>query len=189
MKSPNFQQQKTTQLSRKDKSHIGEWDKKIKKLCNKINKKKNYYTTSSCAGRVVLLKASDKKQPNLFLFVTHNKISSPELKKQLNLAVKKYKKLIYFKQECCGLHVACETLAATQNLLDKAKFAGWKNSGIIASRKRFICHFRSTEKLELPIADKGKILVSDELLKLLASESNKKLSRTWQKIKNLEKLL
>ena len=55
-----FQQQKTKQLSKSDKSNIGKWDSKIKCLCNKINKKRDYYTTSSCAGRVVLLKASDK---------------------------------------------------------------------------------------------------------------------------------
>ena len=46
----------------------------------------------------------------------------------------------------------------------------------------------STEKMELPIADK-KILVSDEFLKLLVREVNKKLSRVREKIKRFESLL
>jgi tRNA(Phe) wybutosine-synthesizing methylase Tyw3 len=40
-----FESQKQNQLSKEDKSHIGSWDKKIERLCNKLNKKKNYYTT------------------------------------------------------------------------------------------------------------------------------------------------
>ena len=79
-----FQQQKQKQLSKLDKSSIGSWDSKIKKLCNKINQKKNYYTTSSCAGRIILLKYSDIKQEDAFLFRTHNKTSFGEIKKALD---------------------------------------------------------------------------------------------------------
>ncbi len=185
----NFQQQKTRQLAKKDRSDKQSMDRKIKKLCDKINKKKQYYTTSSCAGRVVLIKAQEKKGPGLFLFRSHNKITLSELKKQLNKIKSKEKGFVYFKQEACILHVACTDLQAAQNLLNKAKFAGWKKSGFIASNKRIVCELMSSEKIELPIINKGEILVSDDYLKLLVQEANKKLEKSWKKIKKLKILL
>ena len=39
-----FEEQKKKQLMKKDLSNEGSWDVKIKSLCKKLNKKKNYYT-------------------------------------------------------------------------------------------------------------------------------------------------
>ena len=64
----NFQQQKSKQLGMKDNSSIGEWDSPIIELCNKINASSKYYTTSSCSGRIVLIKQVDKKQEGLFFY-------------------------------------------------------------------------------------------------------------------------
>ena len=184
--SQNFQKQKSKQLARKDKSNEGRWDKAIIPLCNKINRKPEYYTTSSCAGRITLVKALDEKARGVFLFKSHNKINFSQLKKELSEAVKKYDGLIYLKQEPCILHVACKDFKAGEDLLKKAREAGWKRSGIISTRKRVMLELMSTEKMELPIADK-KILVSDEFLKLLVREVNKKLSRVREKIKTKPK--
>ena len=78
-----FLQRKTEILNKKDKSSIGEWDKKIISLCNKINSLENYYTTSSCSGRIVLMIDQEKKQNNLFLKVYHDLITFKQLKKDL----------------------------------------------------------------------------------------------------------
>lgn len=185
----DFQQQKIKQLGMKDNSSIGSWDKPILKLCGKINKSEKYYTTSSCSGRVVLIKQAEKKQSGLFLFRVHRKINFKQLKQELNNALKNNRKeLIYFRVEPCILHVACNSLESAQVLLDKAKLVGWKNSGIMASRNRIVLEMRSTEHIELPIVSKGKILVDDDYLKLLTREANRKLTRTFGKIKKLEKL-
>lgn len=56
-----FIQRKKDVLSKKDKSSIGKWDYKIISLCEKINGNGNYYTTSSCSGRVIILKEERKK--------------------------------------------------------------------------------------------------------------------------------
>jgi len=185
----DFLKQKKTQLEKKDKSNIGSWDKEIIKLCNKINKKKEYYTTSSCSGRIVLLKEHVKKLPGLFLFRIHNRITLKQLKKELGKAVKDYRKMIYFKTEPCRLHVAAQSLKDSQILTDKSKISGWKKSGIMASNKRFMVEMISTENIEMPIADRGKILVSDDFLKILVREANARLMRTRKKIKNLERLI
>ena len=67
-----FEKRKQDVLLKKDKSYRRKFDKKIKKLCGKINQMEDYYTTSSCSGRIVLIKDSDKKESGLFLFVGHS---------------------------------------------------------------------------------------------------------------------
>jgi len=182
-----FLHQKQKQLAKLDKSHVGAWDKKIVSLCNKLNRNKEYYTTSSCAGRIILIKSSETKEPNLFVFRTHEKTDFHELKSALVKAKKKGN--VIFQQEPCILHVACKDLESSQTLVDKAKFAGWKRSGIMATRKRFICELMSTEHLELPIIKDKKILVDEDFLKILVEQANAKLERTWEKIRKLEALV
>jgi len=79
----SFFQAKKDALSRKDKSFIGNIDGKIKNLCEKINSLEDYFTTSSCSGRIVLMLDEDKKASGLFLKVWHEKINFEELKKEL----------------------------------------------------------------------------------------------------------
>ena len=78
-----FDKRKKDVLSKLDKSHKNEWDEKIKKLCDKINAEKRYYTTSSCSGRAILMIEQDRKDKNLFISVYHDKISLKQLKKDL----------------------------------------------------------------------------------------------------------
>jgi tRNA wybutosine-synthesizing protein 3 len=181
-----FDQQKKKQLSKSDKSNIGEWDKKIAGLCNKINKKKNYYTTSSCSGRIVLLKESDTKQPDAFLYRTHDKISFEELKKAID-------ELNYdsveFQQTSCILHVACKTLEDAQEIVDKAKLAGWKRSGIMTTKKRYMVELHSTESISFPLIRNKRLLVDVEFLKTVVEVANKKLERVWEKIERLKRLI
>lgn len=186
MKKDQFELGKEKQLARKDRSSIGGWDPKISKLCNKINKKKNYYTTSSCAGRIVLLKYSDKKLEDVFLFRTHEKTNFKEIKNALEKIGKNYLDVVEFQQSCCILHVACLSLEDSQKILTKAKESGWQRSGIIGG-KRNIVELHSTESMCFPIMNHGKILVDDEFLKLVVEMANSKLERTWNKIKRLEK--
>lgn len=184
-----FQQTKKNALSKADKSSKHSMDDKISGLCAKINSKGDYYTTSSCAGRILLIQREKRKMPSLFLFVTHNKTGFNELKKELARLGKKSRKLVYFKQEPCILHAACQSLGAAQKFLEWAKLAGWKKLGIIAIHRRIVVEISSTEKIEMPILNKGKILVSDEFLRLLVKEANSHLERVWEKIKRLKKLI
>jgi tRNA wybutosine-synthesizing protein 3 len=185
----NFQEQKQKQLAKSDKSNIGEWDEKISSLCDKINKSKNYYTTSSCSGRVVLLKASDKKMKDAFLFRTHNKITFKELKKSLEEIKKTYKEMVEFQQTCCILHVACKNINDAFDIVKKAKLCGWKRSGVMTNGKRCIVELHSTESISFPIMNNGDILVDDNFLKLIVELANNKLERVWVKIERLKNLL
>jgi len=184
-----FLKRKIDILSKQDKSYKGFWDKHIKKLCDKLNSLENYYTTSSCSGRVVLMIDQEKKGRNLFKKVYHELISFKELKEDLNEIIKDEKKPIKFKLESCALHVACRTFEDAQELYNKAKLAGWKKSGIISSGSRFIVELTNTDKLEFPIIRDKKLLVDDEFLKVIVDEANKKLKRGWERIEKFEEML
>ena len=226
-KMDSFQKRKQDILSKNDKSSKQSWDEKISDLCNKINLLENYYTTSSCAGRVVIMIDKEKKQEGLFLNVYHDEINLKKLKNDLeefrnpttspttnpldscsqrsqdnkqlmensedndDLAKKSGEadfganELIKFKQDPCILHVACGSLKDAQSLLDKAKLAGWKRSGIIASDKRFVCELNGTEKLEFLIMNNGKLLVGNEFLELIVKRCNDNLEKSWEKIDKL----
>ena len=190
MKMPRdqFSFRKSNQLNKTDKSLKQGVDSRIANLCNAINMKENHYTTSSCSGRVMLLKASKEKRDDLFVFVNHDLISFESLKKELK-KLEGCGDLIYFKQEPCILHVACRSLEDAQKLIDLAvREAGWKRCGILGSDKRFLVELNSTEKLEFPIYH-NKVLVDDNFLKMIVGESNKKLNLSWDKIDRLQKII
>ena len=105
----SFNQRKKSTLSKIDKSSKKSWDERIVSLCEKINSFENFYTTSSCSGRVVLIVDNPKKVPGLFVKVWHEKINFEELKKSLKNSLKKN---IIFKQEPVILHVACDCLGS-----------------------------------------------------------------------------
>lgn len=189
----NFDNSKKMALSKKDKSNKKNWDKKILSLCNKLNKNKNYFTLSSCSGRVVLIIDEDKKKPDLVLFRSHEKISLKKLKQILSninsLKNKTKNKTIYFKQEPCILVVACRDKNSQWNLFSKAKNNGWKKSGILSLDKKLLVELMSTENMSFPIIDSGKLLVNDHFLKIIVKKSNSNLERSWHKIKRLENLI
>lgn len=192
MSFDQFLRRKKSVLSKIDKSSIGEWDNKIIYLCNKINKSNDYYTTSSCSGRVVLMINQEKKSHNLFLVISHGLISFNWLKNNLNKLIRNKKlkdKLIKFKCEPPILHVVCRNLETASLLLEKAKSSGMKHSGINFIGKSALIEINGDDRLEFPIINKNKILVENNFLKLIVKESNRKLKKSWKMIKKLENFL
>jgi len=188
--SDDFLLNKKKQLSRKDSSNIGEWHEKIKALCEKINNKENYYTTSSCSGRIVLLKSSDKKIENAFLFRSHEKLVFKDFKKVLKKI--DYNGIVEFQQTPCILHVACRTIEDAFEIVRLAKLAGWKRSGIMSvdkKNRRVMVELHSTESMSFPIMNKKNLLVSEDCIKIVICIANSKLERVWKKIKKLESFL
>jgi tRNA wybutosine-synthesizing protein 3 len=181
-----FERRKADILKKEDKSSIGGIDKRIEKLCSKINKNPNFYTLSSCSGRIVLVKNQDKKEAGMFSFRSHEKISFEELKKVLSVAGEKKETLI-FKQEPPILALCCKTLEDASFMLDKAREkAGWKNSGIMSLSGRINLELRCTDYISFPIMKDGVLLVGEDFLKILVEESNLRLEKGWGKIARLE---
>jgi tRNA wybutosine-synthesizing protein 3 len=174
-----FENQKKIFFSKLDKSRKGHIDREVIPLIKKINKNKNYYTTSSCSGRIAVILAG--KKPAKWIFVSHKPITFKQIK-----SIKLPKKDIWLKQEPFIMHIACKSLEHAQKILNKARSVGFKRSGIQSIRKNII-EITETEHINTLIAEKGKLLIDDNYLKKLIKTANKKLKETRQKIKRFQK--
>jgi tRNA wybutosine-synthesizing protein 3 len=180
-----FENQKKTFLKKLDKSKKGEIDKPIKPLIKLINKSKDYYTTSSCSGRIVLLAESGKKKGSKWLLSTHKKTNLKQIKKALKTL---HKQDIYFRFEPLILHVASNSIENAQKLVNKARNLGFKRTGIQSTKNKIVIEVASTEILNTIIAKNKKLLINDNYLKILIQEANKKTQQNNKKIKKFEKL-
>jgi len=183
----NWLSHKQNALSKKDLSFKGCIDKRIKPLINLINSKNNYYTSSSCSGRILLLRLAeeDVKKESEWLFVSHEKIDASDIICALkNLP----KEEIWFKMEPIILHICCKTVNDAAEVVDKANKVGLKHSGINSLRKKIVVEIYGNERIETIIANHKKLLVDETYLKSLAEIANKKLELTHRKIEQLHNL-
>ena len=173
----DFLNNKKTFLSKIDKSRKGSIDSHIVDLIDKINELDYYYSTSSCSGRIVLLKEAEsgRKDEAKWIFVSHELVDY----KKINEAISKIddKKNIWFKFEPPIIHVACNKLESAQKLLDIARPL-FKLSGIISTSKNIV-EIRGTDRIDVPVA-----AVSD--FNLLIKEANSKMENGWKKLHEFE---
>ncbi len=180
-----FNQRKKDVLSKLDKSSKGEWDLRILDICNKLNSMANYYSTSSCSGRIIIMKNEAKKGPGLFEFVSHDLVEFDNFLGKINGLEGNLK----FKQESVILHIACRELSDAEYLLEKGLKAGFKKSGIISLGKNIVVELNLTDKLEFPLIENGDLLVDNIFLKKVIEKANSNLEKGWKKIKDLEGLI
>ena len=173
-----------------------EVDDPILELLNLINSLDSYFTTSSCAGRIALMKIpkSGKKNEAEFLFKTHYEADFQIVWKVLNGVYEKYKEPIWFKQEPFIIHIAAKDIDSAIGMLEIAHLSGLKHSGILSiSPDRVMLEVQSTERVETIVAKNRKLLVNEEYMAVLVEEANKKLRRTREKMhrfyKNIRKNL
>lgn len=168
-----FEKEKKDFLDKADKSRKKGIDRKIAKLVNHINSLDNYYTSSSCSGRIVLIeKELGEKKSAKIIFASHDAANHDNIKSHLK---KIDKKPIWFKQESAILHICCKSVEDARMLIQAARDSGLKRAGIISIGHKIIVEIIGTENIETIVADKGSMLVEDSYLKRLASEGNKKL--------------
>ena len=184
----HFSEKKARTLGKEDSSKKGSVDRAIKPLLDRINSMDNFYTTSSCAGRIDLLKLSEKrrKDQSEWLYITHEKVTYEHLRQALNNPPDEE---VWFRMESAIMHVCCRTLDDAVWLLNKVKKAGFKHSGILSIGTRIIVEMFGSEKIETIVAKDRKLLVSDHYLRVLAEEANKKLEITRKRIKKFISLL
>ncbi|MBI5393577.1 hypothetical protein HZA96_06950 [Candidatus Woesearchaeota archaeon] len=115
----------------KDKSKKGFLDTEVKELVFLINQKNYLYTTSSCAGRIILFQAiTSKKCDNEWIVVSHKEVDV----KQVILSFKKYLEENKAKENFAKLqnspHQAIRTIGNLHKDYNKHNFAKF-SKGII----------------------------------------------------------
>lgn len=175
-----FGKEKKDFLDKEDKSKKGCIDKDALEIVNEINSKKDYYTTSSCSGRIVLLeKLSGRKNESKWIFSRHDKVNFNEILKPLN-NLKNIKNEIWFKQEPLILHVRCRNINAAKRLLDISRRI-FKRAGIISlSERKIVIEIIGSEKIDTIVADKD-FFADENYLKQLIKYANENFDENKRK--------
>jgi len=175
----NFPNNKKTYLAKSDKSKKGDIDIKIIPLLETINALPDYYTTSSCSGRVYLWKGTGKKSETQWLKVSHDLIEEDFFE------LIDDKGLVWLRLEAVILHIACKDLKAAHTLLEKArKF--YKKSCILSASSKIIVEIRGSEFMEMPLYRDGELLFSGDF-SWLKEIINQKLEKMWKDMEKFKK--
>jgi len=181
----DFDNDKKTFLAKTDRSKKGSIDEKALSIIELINGLANYYTTSSCSGRVYLWCAGEKKNEAEWLKVSHDLVieSFLDLKDRGNIT----ENIIWLRFEPFILHVACSDLETADKLLDLVRVI-YKKSSLLSFNKKIILEVRDSGSVEMPLYKKGELIFSGEL-SWLVELMNEKLEKNWKKMNKLKKNL
>ena len=175
----DFGAEKAVALAKPDRSRKGSVDVGISELVELLNSQPSYYTTSSCAGRITVLREGRKKADRAIVRVWHEPIRTRvELPQLLSLSRQREHRSLWFRFEPAILHVACRDLAAAQRLIKLCRLAGLKKSGIMEFGRRIIVEIVGPEHIEAPL----RAVIGKRYLSSLIAAANKKLLQNEKRI-------
>ncbi|XP_054422834.1 tRNA wybutosine-synthesizing protein 3 homolog [Pteronotus mesoamericanus] len=183
-RSAEFRRWKAQCLSKVDLSRKGSVDEDVAEIVQLLNGREQFFTTSSCSGRIILLDESIngfevKKQNCCWLLVTHK----PCIKDDLMVALKNANGDAVLKFEPLVLHVQCRQLEDAQILHSVAIESGFRNSGItVGKRGKTMLAVRSTHGLEVPLSHRGKLMVTEDYIDFLLKIANQKMEENKKRI-------
>ena len=166
----------------------GKMDEKLINFCEYIASTKNYFTSSCCSGRILLLRieGSDRDKRNCHFHRKWHDVANFE--KLWEGIIENTKGKIWFKLEPFILHLGCKDLEHATKILGVMKLAGIKRGGIIVAKEgKFIVEFMGTQEISLLVKDEDKILVSKEYMEKTLDEANRKIKINEEMLIRLEK--
>lgn len=115
----------------------GKADEALIPLCGFVSGTRNFFTSSCCSGRILLLQLSkdEKKLGTKFHRKWHNVVKPKEVWAALK---EKTSNEVWFKMEPIILHLGTNTLENANIVLETMKRAGVKRGGIIVAKPRKI---------------------------------------------------
>lgn len=170
----------------RDKSKKGFIDEEIKDLVASINMNPNYYTTSSCSGRILLYSTSSdrKKNETEWILVSHEQVLLSDITEKLkNLSLG----IVFFRFEPLILHIVCKNLTAADALLQQCNSAGLKHSGAISLGERIVVEIIGNDRLDAPVAKGGMLLITLDGISHYVADANEKMKRNLVRIARLQK--
>ena len=154
----------------------------------KVNALEDYFTASSCAGRIILLETShdENKKTSKFIFKEHRKVKFREIYEHIKNWYAS-NKLLWFKQEPFILHIGAATLENAQKIIAAMRNAGVKRGGImVAQPGKFIVELLGTQNLAF-LAKSEDFEICEKCLRNQIRIANKKLQKNYSRLKRFER--
>ncbi|MEM4361013.1 MAG: hypothetical protein QXV83_02635 [Candidatus Anstonellaceae archaeon] len=142
-----FKERKLEQLAMAIEA--GEVDRKILPLLNLINQKNGLVSSSSCSGRILILKIKKSKKDAKKLLVWHREISLGEFKSALRVLGNK--NLFWLRVEPFILHILAKDIESAKKVLVAMKLAGIKRGGIVYISKKITIEIMGHGQLIVPL--------------------------------------
>jgi tRNA wybutosine-synthesizing protein 3 len=186
MNFSNDKKQALAKIINHDKSKKGSIDKQISILINKINEHSDYYTTSSCAGRILIIKPSVlKKYDAEWLLSSHDEVNFDQV---MNSLKELPKSDVWFRIEAPIIHLCAKDMDSADKFLKLANESGFRRSALLSFKKRIVIEVMIPQRMDVPISHEGKLIVDDDYIKVLIELANSKLNEARLKLDKLEKL-
>jgi tRNA wybutosine-synthesizing protein 3 len=181
-----FQQQKDDALKGlSDARSAGDVDNDMLPLIDYVNSLADYYTTSTCTGRTSLFYDPGGKLDSGWVGKWHSEVSSDAVIKALFEMPKTGR--IWFMHEPTIMHIVCRDLARAGALVELARNNGYKKVGILSYKEnRVLVEVCGTERIDVPVAEQGKILVPEPYIEYVTALANEKFIKGMQRLKKFE---
>ncbi|ANF22646.1 tRNA(Phe) 7-((3-amino-3-carboxypropyl)-4-demethylwyosine(37)-N(4))-methyltransferase Taw3 [Thermococcus piezophilus] len=183
----NFDEQKARAMAGLRKAlEEGKVDEDIIPLLEKINSLENYFTTSSCSGRISIMEMPEfgDKVNAEWLGKWHREVTLEEVLDAIGMHSKGQ---LWFLVRSPIIHVSARTMEDAVRILNLAINCGFKYSNIKSiSHKKLLVEIRSTERMDVPLGENGELWVSREYIEKIVAIANAQLRRAKGKLKKLE---
>jgi len=146
------------------------------------------FTSSSCAGRIMLLSTDEHEDKEVSHFHKryHRTINFNELKSALEEDTKEMD--IWFKVEPFIFHFGTKDYDKAKEVLKFCAEFGLKKAGIITAKDgKFIIEATATQYMALPLKVNNKVLVDETYLHFILDRGNKKLEANYSLLDKFEK--
>ncbi len=191
LEETRFRMSKDTTMQKLDKAlKEKKVDSQMISFLQKFNKLKNYFTSSSCAGRIILLglDKEESKKPNLFVGKWHRKVKLLEITTLLEKDSSFDE--IWFKQESFIFHFVCKNLTCATKLLEIKTNFGIKRGGIFQIEDgRYIIELMNTSHISFPVKLGKEIIIDKQNLEKIVKKANTKLERNYKLLKEFQKTI
>ncbi|RCV64157.1 tRNA wybutosine-synthesizing protein 3 [Methanophagales archaeon] len=162
-------------------------DEEVVGILEALNRLDDFYTTSSCSGRVALICIPEigAKRDAEFIGKWHRAVTKEEVSEAIKAPEKGELWLI---SQSPILHVSCRGLEKAKALLRVAIESGFKYSGIKSISKdngKIMVEIMSTERMDVPLGKDDVFFCSESYMDYIVSKANFMLTRGKVKLKRL----
>ncbi len=165
----------------------GKVDPQMIKYCGFVAGTKNYFTSSCCSGRIMLidLPKGEDKLGSRFHRKWHRTVKFKELWEGVQAESLGE---VWFKQEPFILHLGCADLEHAQVILQAMKKAGLKRGGVMfAEDGKWMIELMGTQQISVPVKRGKQVLIERKYLEYLLKRANEKLRKNYALLKKFEK--
>ena len=197
--------------SEEDKSRAGRVDERARDFVQAVNERENIFTTSSCSGRISVFAerteedVKEHRKGGEWVFVSHELVEDDassmieKIRESLKsngarIGVGERGKTLTLRFEPFILAVETKDERTAQMFVKCARDAGYRESGVVSTMHndensdsiasgsgRITASARCSIRMETLVAKDGEMLLSDEGLRILVEECNKKMKANWER--------